>query len=281
MSRLLTILACGAVLMAIGCAGAPRQSAPKIAPAPTGAAAAKPGAKPKDAAPAPAAKGGDAGKSVVDDEGWGAPAEVRVADPLQPMNRAFFSFNHGLYTVVIKPVSKAYKFIFPEIVRRGIRNAYQNVKFPVRLVNHTLQGRFDRAAKETGKFVVNTTVGVAGLMTPSDKIPALADVPSADTGQTFAKWKIPHGCYLVLPVLGPSSARDAVGVVGDTALNPVSWVGIIFGGAAWTFAITAPETAHAMPDRMDRYDAITKDALDRYVASRTAYIQYREAAAKR
>ncbi len=254
MRRLLLLIACGALLAAGGCAGSARERAAKAAPT---------------------------GKAVVASDDWDEAADVKVFDPLQPVNRAFFWFNHGLYTVVIKPVANAYEFVFPELVRRGVRNAYENVRFPVRFVNHTLQGRFDRAAQETGKFVVNTTAGVGGLMTPSDKIPALANVPSADTGQTFAKWRIPHGPYLVLPVVGPSSTRDLVGLAGDTALNPVSWVGFAFGGAAWTLGITAPDSARSLPDQMDRYDAVTKDALDRYLAARTAYIQYRAAAAKR
>jgi phospholipid-binding lipoprotein MlaA len=144
-------------------------------------------------------------------------------------------------------------------------------------VNHTLQGRLDRTAQETGRFVVNSTVGIGGLMKPADKIPALAETPKVDTGQTFAKWGIPHGPYLVFPVLGPTSCRDLVGTAGDTVLNPVSWLGFIFPGAGWTVAVSAPSGAHGVPDRMDTYDMATKDALDPYISARTGYIQYRNA----
>ncbi len=231
--------------------------------------------------PAPVGKAVSSGKEVAATDDWDDAAEVKVSDPLQPVNRAIFWFNHGLYMVAVKPIAKTYKFIVPEIARKGIHNAYENVRFPVRVVNHTLQGRFDRAAKETGRFLVNTTAGVGGLMTPSDKIPALADVPKADTGQTFAKWGIPHGPYLVIPLLGPSSTRDLFGTAGDTALNPVSWVGFAFGGAAWTLGVSTPYTVKSLPDQMDNYDTVTKNALDRYIAARSAYIQYRDAAAKR
>lgn len=218
------------------------------------------------------------GKSVAADEGdWDEVAEVKVHDPIEPVNRGVFWFNHQLYTYVAKPFASAYKFVFPDIARKGIRNAYDNVRFPVRFVNHTLQGRLDRTAKETGKFLVNTTAGVGGLMKPADKIPALADVPKADTGQTFAKWGVPSGPYLVFPVLGPTTCRDLVGTAGDTALNPIAWIGFLFGGAAWTTAVSAPSGAHSVPDQMDRYDLATKDALDPYVAARTGYVQYREA----
>jgi len=218
------------------------------------------------------------GKSVAAAEGdWDDVAEVKVHDPIVPVNRGVFWFNHQLYTYVAKPFASAYKFVFPDIARKGIRNAYDNVRFPVRFVNHTLQGRLDRTAKETGKFLVNTTAGVGGLMKPADKIPALADVPKADTGQTFAKWGVPSGPYLVFPVLGPTTCRDLVGTAGDTALNPIAWIGFLFGGAAWTTAVSAPSGAHSVPDQMDRYDLATKDALDPYVAARTGYVQYREA----
>lgn len=240
---------------------------------------ASPDRKPQDRAPA--GKSSDAsadGKTAAaGEDDWDDVAAVKVHDPIEPVNRGVFWFNHQLYTYVAKPFSSAYKFVFPEVMRKGIRNAYDNVRFPVRFVNHTLQGRLDRTAKETGKFLVNTTAGVGGLMRPADKIPALADIPKSDTGQTLAKWGIPHGPYLVFPLLGPTTCRDLVGTAGDTALNPVAWIGILFGGAAWTTGVSAPSGAHSVPDQMDRYDLATKDALDPYIAARTGYIQYREA----
>ncbi len=204
-----------------------------------------------------------------------------IADPLEPLNRATFSLNHGLYNYVFRPISTVYKAILPKPVRTGISNAFENVKFPVRLVNDTLQGNFHRAGQETGKFLVNTVVGVGGIGRPSDHIPALANVPGADTGQTFAKWGIGHGAYLVLPLLGPSSLRDTVGLAGDYALNPVSWVTIWYGGYAWTLAIPSTNTVRAMPDQLDIYDAATKNTLDRYLAARSSYTQYRSEAAKK
>ena len=227
--------------------------------------------------PSAAAPSGKAIVSEGDGDEWDDVAEVKIHDPIEPVNRGIFWFNHQLYTYVAKPFSKAYKFIFPDLVRRGIRNAYDNVRFPVRFVNHTLQGRLDRTALETGKFLVNTTAGVGGLMTPSDKIPALAEVPKVDAGQTFSKWGIPQGPYLVFPVLGPTTCRDLVGTAGDTVLNPISWLAFIFPGAGWTVAVSAPSGAHSVPDRMDTYDMATKDALDPYISARTGYVQYRNA----
>ena len=242
--------------------------------------------RPRESEPAPAMTGsvhrdGKASLAVAGDDDWVGMAEIKIHDPIEPINRGIFWFNHQLYTYVAKPFSNAYKAVLPDLVRRGIRNVYDNVRFPVRFVNHALQGRPDRAVQETGKFVGNTTAGVGGIMKPADKIPALADIPRAETGQTFAKWGVPHGPYLVCPVLGPTTCRELVGTAGDAALNPLSWVSLVFPGAAWTVGVTAPGGAHGVPEQMDTYDAATKDALDPYISARTGYVQYRNAAALR
>jgi phospholipid-binding lipoprotein MlaA len=115
-------------------------------------------------------------------------------------------------------------------------------------------------------------------MKVSDRFPDLAELPSADTGQTFAKWGIDHGPYLVLPVIGPRSARDTVGFAGDIALNPLTWVPI--GGVAQAIAlpITTPNTIRNLDNRLKAYDAATENAVDPYTAMRGAYIQYRNRA---
>lgn len=231
-------------------------------------------------APAPAATGDGKATAATDDE-VDEYAVATVADPIEPVNRGTFWFNHQLYTYVVRPISTVYKRGVPKPVRRGLDNAFENVKFPIRMVNDLLQGQFVRAGQETGKFVVNTVGGVGGIMRVSDRIPALANVPAADTGQTLAKWGLGHGAYIVLPVLGPSSVRDTVGLAGDYALNPISWISFIWGGYAWTIAIPTTNTVRATPAQLEAYDAATKDALDRYLAARTAYIQYREEVAKR
>jgi len=236
----------------------------------------------KQPAPPASATVGDKksdGKSVTSKDDLDEYDAVSISDPLEPLNRATFWLNDGLYTILFRPVSKGYEFVIPKPVRTGIFNIFENVKFPVRLVNNTLQGNFKRVGQETGKFLVNTTAGVGGFGRPSDHIPALADVPDADTGQTLAKWGVGHGIYIVLPVLGPSSLRDTVGAAGDYALNPVNWVSIIYGGYAWTIAIPSTNTVRALPSQMGMYDSATKNALDRYLAARTAYIQYRREAA--
>jgi phospholipid-binding lipoprotein MlaA len=244
---------------------------------------ASPARKKPDPAPSAAVEKSKAdGKSVkATDDDLDEYSAATVSDPLEPLNRATFMLNDGLYTVIFRPVSKTYETIVPKLVRKGIYNAYENVKFPIRVVNDTLQGNLKRAGLETGKFLVNSTLGVGGLGRPSDHIAALADVPSADTAQTFAKWGIGNGPYLVLPVLGPSTLRDAVGLAGDYALNPITWVCFVYGDYDWIIAIPAANTVRALPGQLAQYDSITKNALDRYLAARSAYIQYRKEAASK
>ena len=229
-----------------------------------------------------AVKGSSDGKSVTAAEGdLDEYSAVSIADPLEPLNRATFWINDGLYTVVLRPITKGYEKVVPKVVRTGIHNAFENVRFPVRFVNDTLQGNFKRAGLETGRFLVNTVAGVGGIGRPSDHIPSLADLPEGDTGQTFAKWGIGHGIYIVLPLLGPSSLRDTVGLAGDYALNPVNWVSFVYGGYAWTIAIPSTNSLRLTHEQLGVYDSATKSALDRYLAIRSSYVQYRKEVAKK
>ncbi|MDD5200276.1 MAG: VacJ family lipoprotein [Terrimicrobiaceae bacterium] len=236
--------------------------------------------KPPSQVSAPAGKHASDGKSVASQSDDLDEYDVAsVSDPIEPINRVTFVLNHGIYTIILRPISKGYEFVIPKPVRRGIYNAYENVKFPVRVINDLLQWNLKRAGLETGKFFVNSTIGVGGIGRPSDHIPALADVPAADTGQTFAKWGIGNGPYIVLPLLGPSTLRDAVGLAGDYALNPITWVSFVYGHYGWIIAIPTANTMRALPGQLALYDTITKGALDRYLAARSAYIQYRREAA--
>lgn len=202
-----------------------------------------------------------------------------IPDPAEPVNRGIFWANDQIYTFVFKPVSKVYETVLPSPVRTAIFNVYDNTEYPVRLVNNLLQLNFKRADLETRKFFINTVGGVGGIIRLSDRFPDLANVPPADTGQTFAKWGIGHGAYTVLPVIGPKSARDTVGMAGDYALNPVSWVSLGGAGTATSLAISAPDAARNINSRMKAYDAATQNTIDPYIAVRSSYSQYRKKAA--
>jgi phospholipid-binding lipoprotein MlaA len=179
----------------------------------------------------------------------------------------------------LRPVSKTYEAVLPKQVRSSIHNVFDNSEYPVRLVNNVLQLKFKHADLETRKFVVNTVGGVGGLVRLSDRIPSLANVPPADTGQTLAKWGIGHGPYTVLPVLGPKSTRDIVGLAGDTALSPVTWIGFGGVGAATALAVSSSNSIRNLNGRLKAYDATTENTLDPYLAVRSAYSQHRKKAA--
>ena len=212
-------------------------------------------------------------------------AEVSASDPLESFNRVMFKMNDCLYLVVFRPVSKGYKFVFPKPVRKGIDNAFDNVKYPVRFVNCALQGKFKRAGQETGKFLVNTLGGLGGIFRVSDKVPDLVNVPPEDLGQTLAKWGVGHGPLIVLPLLGPSSARETVGLAGDYVLNPVNWGFFWHGGGNWehdwTMIPPAANTLRSLPQQLELYDAATKDAVDPYISARSAFIQNRAEATRK
>src|SRR4029077_1902967 len=132
----------------------------------------------------------DANRVKAGENGLDEYAAAPVADPLEPVNRGIFWLNDGIYTIVLRPISKGYEKVVPKLVRESLDNLFANAKFPIRFVNCALQGNFKRALQETGGFLVNSTIGFAGIVRQSDHFPALADVPAEDTGQTFAKWGI-------------------------------------------------------------------------------------------
>ena len=228
-----------------------------------------------------ASKGASGKTSAPDDEVDDYKNASSIPDPIQPVNRGVFWFNHQLYHYAFHPLNNAYKTVFPSTVRTGIYNVFDNLEYPVRFLNDLLQWQPKRAGLETEKFLLNSTVGVAGIFKPSNKVPSLRDVPKTDTGVTFAKWGVPEGCYIVWPILGPKSARDTLGFVGDLALYPVTWLTFGVGGAVTgttALAVTGPDAARNTSDKIDTYNTVTRNSIDRYLAVRSAYEQNRKQA---
>ncbi len=150
--------------------------------------------------------------------------EKLIADPLEPFNRAMYHFNDKLYYWVWKPAAQGYKFVVPEEVRGLFSNFYYNIKAPVRIVNNLLQGKPGYAAVELLRFLINSTMGVAGLR---DCAKDCFDITGrdADFGQTLGKYGIGFGFYVVAPFLGPTSPRDGIGWLVDWTLRPTTYVG--------------------------------------------------------
>ena len=203
-----------------------------------------------------------------------------VSDPLAPLNRVVLKFNDGFYAVVLRPVAHTYERATPPPVQHGLSNFFENLRFPIRFVGDVLAGRPKRAAQETGKFLINTTAGFAGLVNVSDSVPALKDVPPGGLGTAFAAWGLGHGPYLVLPVLGPSSVRDGLGLAGDIALIPTNWRAFEHvDGYSWWWrtAVQTTDTVQSSPSFLKTYDDFLKSAVDPYLAVRNGYLQYRDA----
>jgi phospholipid-binding lipoprotein MlaA len=193
-------------------------------------------------------------------------------DPLRPINKFFFGFNHQLYKFIFRPLAKVTTTIIPKPLRTGIGNVIENAEAPVRIVGCLLQGKLNRAGQETAKLVVNSTVGIGGIFKPSQSIDSLKDVPQEDVGQAIASWGVPSGPYLVLPIIGPSNVREVFGHAGDTAANPATWL----GERSVRILIRGTKIAEENPYRMDLYDAATRHAVDPYTSVKEAYHSYRQ-----
>lgn len=222
--------------------------------------------EPQGAAP------GDADDSALDDvEPLPEKPPVRVADPIEPVNRAFFVFNDKLYFWLLKPVARGYAFLVPEPARVGIRNVMTNVAMPIRLVNSLLQGKLKGAGRELARFTINSTIGMGGLFDTA-KDDWKIEASEEDTGQTLGACGLGHGAYLVLPFLGPSSLRDAVGLGADTFLNPQTYLVDFETGVA----IRAGKAVNDTSLHLGEYEDLKAAAVDPYLAVRDGYVQYRE-----
>jgi phospholipid-binding lipoprotein MlaA len=194
-----------------------------------------------------------------------------IADPLEPINRAFFYFNDKLYFWLLKPVARGYRFILPQSVRIGVRNFFDNLGFPIRFVNCLLQGKFEGAGREANRFAVNSTAGLLGLIDVAEEKMGINE-QDEDFGQTLGFYGLGPGFYIDWPFLGPSSLTDTVGIVGDIPLDPVSYTGETF--------IALPVRSLDLVNRtsltIGEYEDLKRASLDPYVAMRDAYYQFRQ-----
>ncbi len=202
-----------------------------------------------------------------DDE---AQAVQMVADPLYYFNHAMYSFNDFLYFYALKPVAQGYKFIVPSPVRSGVNNFFFNLLFPVRFINTIFQGKLVAASDEMGIFLTNSTVGILGFNQFAQKHLNMKTT-NEDLGQTLGSYAIGDGFYLVLPILGPSTLRDAIGRAGDYFITPVNYV------EPWELAlgVNITDKINRTSFRLGDYEALKDASLDPYVAIKNAYIQNR------
>ncbi|HVT36464.1 MAG TPA: VacJ family lipoprotein [Nevskiaceae bacterium] len=193
------------------------------------------------------------------------------ADPLESMNRAVFAFNMKADQYVARPVAKGYVKVVPDFARTGINNFFNNLKYPTVIINDALQAKFLQGGEDLCRFVVNSTVGVAGLLDPGTRIGL--ERHDEDFGQTLGKWGLGQGWYLMLPLLGPSSNRDLVGRAGDYATSVTTWVNTSTGE---TIAIDGVDIIDTRAQLLSA-DSILDQQFDKYIFVRTAYLQHRQA----
>ena len=205
------------------------------------------------------------------------PSEVKEC--FEKLNRATFTFNQVLDGIIFKPVASAYR-VLPSPVKTGVSNTLDNLSNLVTIPNNLLQGDFTEAGVNTGRFLINTTVGVLGIVDVASYI-GLREYKKEDYGQSLAKAGVGPGCYIVLPVLGPSTARDTIASVGN-----------FMGGDAWynvtvrndtqyfsDFDYYASKVTNGVDFRAKNYDSIEnlqKNSLDFYASVKSLYLQDRQ-----
>ncbi|MSU90497.1 VacJ family lipoprotein [Rhodobacteraceae bacterium 2CG4] len=199
---------------------------------------------------------------------------ANAADPYERTNRAIHAFNKRLDTNVLKPGSETYVQVVPQPVRDGVLNAANNLQQPLNFVNHVLQGDIEDAASSAFRFGLNTFFGVGGLADPADDA-GLYDRPT-DFGETLAVWGIDSGPYIELPVFGPSTVRDGVGLVAGFVADPLGWTEL----RDYSGYFIALEAANALQQRSDYarlIESLLYESADSYNAARIAYLQNRSA----
>jgi phospholipid-binding lipoprotein MlaA len=202
-----------------------------------------------------------------------------VKDCFEGLNRATFSLNQGLDKAIFKPVAKGYRKL-PSPVRNGTSNALENISSLITIPNNVLQGQFKAAGINTGRFIINTTVGILGLIDVAEKMD-FPEYEKEDYGQTFGVWGVGAGCYIVLPVLGPSTVRDTLGsfanVLGGDPYYNVSTHGnneyLTKSIYTTTKIITAVDFR---AKNLDSIDNLEKNSLDFYASVKSLYLQDRQ-----
>ena len=202
-----------------------------------------------------------------------------VRDCFERLKRATISLNHGLDKIIFKPVAKGYRSL-PSPIRKGTSNALDNISSLITIPNNVLQGDFKKAGINTGRFVVNTTVGILGIFDVAEKM-NFPEYQKEDYGQTFGSWGIGAGCYVVLPVIGPSTARDTFGsfvnvLGGDPWYNASVHGNNEFLGEGVFITSKAMNAIDFRSNNLDSFENLEKNSIDFYASLRSLYLQDRE-----
>ena len=196
-------------------------------------------------------------------------------DPLSSYNRAMTTFNDTIFVYALNPLSKAYNASTPDIMRESISNFMHNLLFPIRFTNNLLQGKFQNASDELERFIVNSTVGIAGLFDPAGTYMSIYP-HNEDFGQTLGYYGIGSGFHIVLPFLGPSNVRDSLGLVADGYLSPLIYQSSLARyklpkNYFQSIAIVGFDIVNKNASHLGAYESLKKDAVDLYPYLRDFY----------
>lgn len=190
-------------------------------------------------------------------------------DPLESLNRQVFAFNDGVDAAIIRPLAQLYDTVLPEPVQDCLSNVFSNLREPSNAFNGLLQGKGSDAINDVCRFAINTTVGLLGCFDVASRMGL--ERHREDFGQTLGVWGLGNGPYLVLPLLGPSSVRDGVGIGAETFLDVNFWI----DNVAVRNTIFGVRYVHARDELLPADKLITEAALDKYTFIRDGYLQRR------
>jgi phospholipid-binding lipoprotein MlaA len=197
-----------------------------------------------------------------------------VSDPLEDVNRAVFAVNEGVDKAVVEPIARGYRYVTPKPIRQGLRNFLRNLKSPIVMGNELLQGDLEGLGNASGRLFINTLLGVGGVFDVAD----WGGIPyePEDFGQTLGVWGVGHGPYVILPLMGPSSVRDASGMMVDSFADPVRLY-LFNTDREWLHytrvGLTVLDTREEL---LDIIDDLRANSFDYYAAIRSAYYQRRQ-----
>ena len=190
-------------------------------------------------------------------------------DPYESTNRKIYNFNDSIDRNFFQPVARGYVNVTPEPVRSGVTNFFSNVGYLNVMANDLLQGKLGQFARDTSRFFINSTIGVGGIFDPASDVGLQAN--NEDLGQTFGVWGAGEGAYLNIPLAGPSSFRDAPGIVSAMALNPLTYMSPVV-----TIPLGFVSAVNARANLLEATSIRDQAALDPYTFVREAYRQQRE-----
>ena len=214
----------------------------------------------------------------------GSGAQLSVTECFEGFSRAMFKLNHGLDTAIFEPVAKGYRALPPPI-RKGTGNVVDNLRSLLTFSNNVLQGDFRNAGNTAGRFLINSTVGILGIWDPAAAL-GLKEKGKEDFGQTIGVWGVSSGCYFVLPILGPTTVRDTVGLIGSFFLDPIYHVthnseihnGLV-GNSNYSehnyYYYRGTGAVDFRAKNIESWDSLEKNSIDLYASLKSLYLQNR------